>query len=63
MTLPPGSLRAVSYEAGALTVHLAGVDEATLRAIVARLSDAGVTVVRRSRATADGAVVLTLGGA
>ena len=63
MSLPPGSLRAVSYEGGALTVHLSGVDEATLRAVVGRLADAGVTVVRRSRATADGAVVLTLGGA
>jgi general secretion pathway protein L len=63
MSLPPGSLRAFSYESGALTVHLTGADETTLRAVVGSLADAGVTVIRRERATADGTVVLTLGGA
>lgn len=63
MSLPQGSLRAFSYEAGTLSVHLTGVDETTLRAVVTQLGAAGVTVVRRERATADGTVVLTLGGA
>jgi general secretion pathway protein L len=42
--LPPGGLRTVSYESGRMTLELAAVDAATLRSMVARLVQSGLSV-------------------
>jgi general secretion pathway protein L len=42
--LPAGGLRTVSYESGRMTLELAPIEEAALRRLVARLSQAGLIV-------------------
>lgn len=42
--LPPGAVRAVSYEGGRMTLELSAVDEASVRRIVARLLQSGMSV-------------------
>lgn len=42
--LPAGGLRTVSYESGRMTLELAGIEEAALRRIVARLIQTGLIV-------------------
>jgi len=46
--LPPGAMRAVSYEGGRMTLELSAVDEAGVRRIAARLREAGLGVDRGS---------------
>ena len=46
--LPPGAIRAVSYEGGRMTLELSAVDEAGVRRIAARLREAGLGVDRGS---------------
>jgi len=41
---PPGGLRVASYESGRMTLELAGVDNAAVRGIVARLQQSGLQV-------------------
>lgn len=42
--VPPGALRIASYESGRLTLELAGVEDASLRRVVARLQQSGLRV-------------------
>ena len=42
--VPPGGLRVASYESGRMTLELAGVEDAGVRRIVARLLQAGLQV-------------------
>jgi general secretion pathway protein L len=42
--LPAGGLRAASYESGRMSLELASIDEAAVRRIVTRLSQAGLIV-------------------
>ena len=42
--LPLGGLRTVSYESGRMTLELAAIDDVTLRIIVARLRESGLSV-------------------
>ena len=42
--LPAGAVRAVSYEGGRITLELSAVDEASVRRIVARLLQSGLSV-------------------
>lgn len=42
--LPAGALRTVSYEGGRMTLELSAVDEASVRRIVARLAQSGLSV-------------------
>jgi general secretion pathway protein L len=44
--LPAGTVRAMSFEGGRMTLELSGVDEAGVRRIVARLSQSGLSVDR-----------------
>ena len=44
--LPAGAVRAVSYEDGRMTLELSAVDEASVRRIVARLLQSGLSVDR-----------------
>jgi general secretion pathway protein L len=54
--LPPGTVRAVSYESGRLSVGLNNLDESGLRSIAARLSESGLNVdLPATSATAPGA--------
>lgn len=57
--LPPGGLRVASYESGRMTLELAGVEEAGLRRIVARLEQAGMHV-DKGAPVRSGAVVITV---
>ena len=60
--LPPGAVRAVSYESGRMTLELFAVDEASVRRIVARLLQSGLSVDMSPAATgaASTTVVLTV---
>ncbi|MGP1681753.1 MAG: type II secretion system protein GspL, partial [Giesbergeria sp.] len=42
--VPPGGLRVASYESGRMTLELAGIDDAGIRRIVARLLQSGLLV-------------------
>jgi general secretion pathway protein L len=58
---PPGGLRVASYESGRMTLELAGVDDALVRRIVARLLQSGLQVERSAASGAGrsgGATVL-----
>jgi general secretion pathway protein L len=44
--LPAGAVRAVSYEGGRMTLELSAVDEASVRRIVARLAQSGLSVAK-----------------
>jgi general secretion pathway protein L len=44
--LPAGTVRALSFEGGRMTLELSAVDEAGVRRIVARLSQSGLSVDR-----------------
>jgi len=63
---PPGALHVASYESGRLTLELAGVDDAGLRRIVARLRQSGLQVDRGAVAapsaarSGSGNVVITV---
>jgi general secretion pathway protein L len=57
--LPAGAVRAVSYEGGRLTIELSAADQASVRRIVARLNQSGLSV--ETAAGAAGApIVLTV---
>jgi general secretion pathway protein L len=60
--LPAGSVRIVSYESGRLTLELAAVEEATVRRIMARLLQAGLSVDTSAVSTrpGSGTVVITV---
>jgi len=61
--VPPGALRIASYESGRMTLELAGVQDAAIRRIVARLTQSGFRVDRGSGAasgSARGNVVITV---
>ena len=60
--LPAGAVRAVSYEGGRMTFELSAVDEASVRRIVARLLQSGLSVDALPAATraANAPVVLTV---
>jgi general secretion pathway protein L len=51
---PPGALRIASYESGRMTLELAGVEDAGIRRIVARLLQSGLQV-DKGASTAPGA--------
>lgn len=51
---PPGGLRIASYESGRMTLELAGIDDAGIRRIVARLLQSGLQV-DKGAAAAPGA--------
>ena len=58
--LPPGSVRTITHEGGRLGIELAGLDDAALRGLAARLAQSGLDVDLPT-ATAPGApVTLTL---
>lgn len=42
-SLPAGSLRAISYESGRLSLEISAADEASLRRVVARLNQSGLS--------------------
>ena len=44
--LPTGAVRAVSYEGGRLTLEISAADEASVRRIVARLAQSGLSIDR-----------------
>lgn len=64
--LPPGRLRVASYESGRMTLELAGVEDAGIRRIVARLRQSGMQVdrgadpARASGRSGGGSVVITV---
>jgi general secretion pathway protein L len=60
--LPAGAVRAVSYEGGRMTLELSTVDEASIRRIVARLLQSGLSVDTSPASTraASSTVVLTV---
>ena len=68
--LPAGAVRAVSYEGGRMTIELSAVDEASVRRIVARLAQSGLSVdrgvgtaparVSPSARSGNGTVVITV---
>ncbi|HVR82641.1 MAG TPA: type II secretion system protein GspL [Luteimonas sp.] len=60
--LPAGAVRAVSYESGRMTLELSAVDEASVRRIVARLLQSGLSVDTSPASTraAGAPVVLTV---
>ncbi len=64
--LPPGGLRIASYESGRMTLELAGVEDAGIRSIVARLLQSGLHVDRATEAapasarSGSGTVVITV---
>lgn len=59
--LPPGSLRIAAYESGRMTLELAAAEEASVRRIVARLNQSGLSVDAAQAATRSprGTLVLT----
>lgn len=61
-TLPAGTLHAVSYESGRMTLELSALDEAGVRSVVAHLRQAGLSVdpIPASKRLAGAAVVLTV---
>ncbi|GAB2664021.1 type II secretion system protein GspL [Arenimonas aestuarii] len=58
--LPPGSLRAVSYQSSSLVVEVVGVDAAGVQQVAARLVQAGLQVETQPPATPGTAVRLTV---
>ena len=60
--LPEGSLRILSYESGRMTLELAATAEASVSAILTRLTRAGMSVERRaaSKRPGGGTVVITV---
>jgi len=60
--LPAGSVRVVSYEGGRITLELAATDEATVRRVVARLQQAGLSVDKAATAARPGSgpVIITV---
>lgn len=68
--LPAGAVRAVSYDGGRLTLEVAAADEASVRRIVARLVQSGLSVDQGAKAApapssaaarpASGTVVITV---
>jgi general secretion pathway protein L len=60
--LPAGTVRAVSYESGRMTLELSALDPAGVRAVVERLQQSGLSVdpLPLSRRAAGAAVVLTV---
>ena len=60
--LPEGSLRVLSYESGRMTLELAATAEASVSAIVTRLTQAGMSVERSaaSKRPGGGTVVITV---
>lgn len=60
--LPPGDLRAITYENTRMTLELAAIDEAAIRHIVARLRESGlsVDVAPVPAGTGSGGVVINL---
>jgi general secretion pathway protein L len=64
--VPPGGLRVASYESGRMTLELAGVEDAGVRRIVARLLQAGLQVDKGATAapaaarSGGGTVVITV---
>ena len=64
--VPPGGLRIASYESGRMTLELAGVEDAGIRSIVARLLQSGLHVDRSTEAapaparSGSGTVVITV---
>lgn len=49
--VPPGGVRVASYESGRLTLELAGIDDAGVRSIVARLLQSGLLVDKGAAAS------------
>jgi len=60
--VPAGKLRVLSYESGRVTLELRGVNEASVRAVVGRLLQAGMRAdaSRSSTGGGSGAVVVTV---
>jgi general secretion pathway protein L len=58
--LPAGSLRAVSYESGRITLELVLTDEPAVRRLTARLREAGLNVDTAAAAARPGSVVITV---
>ena len=64
--VPPGGLRTASYESGRMTIELAGVEDAGIRRIVARLLQSGLQVDKGAEAASasarsgGGTVVITV---
>jgi len=60
--LPEGSLRVLSYESGRMTLELAATAEASVSAILTRLTQAGMSVERSaaSKRPGGGTVVITV---
>jgi len=57
--LPAGAVRIVSYESGRMTLELSAIDEASVRRIVARLTQSGLSVdTSPASRAANAAVVL-----
>lgn len=61
-TLPPGTIHAVSYDGGRMTIELVGLDEAGVRGVIDRLQQSGLSVdpLPASRHVTGAAVVLTV---
>ncbi len=61
--LPAGTLYAVSYEGGQMTLEMASGDPASLRRVTARFTEAGLSVATRTAAARAGkeAVLIVLG--
>ncbi len=62
---PPGGLRVASYESGRMTLEIAGVEDAAVRRIVARLLQSGLQVDKGAAAApaaarSGGTVVITV---
>ncbi len=58
--VPAGSVRIVSYESGRLTLELAALDEATVRRMVARWLQAGLSVDTSAVSTRPGSGTMVL---
>ena len=58
--MPAGGLRTLSYESGRMTLELAAVDEATLRSMVARLMQSGLSVDTSSAALRAGSATAVI---
>ena len=60
--LPAGALRILSFESGRMTLELAGIDQASVQRIVARLSQSGMSVEPSGGANGPGgaAVLITV---
>ncbi len=61
-TLPAGTIHAVSYASGRMTIELAGLDETGVRGVIEHLQQSGLSVdpLPASRHVAGAAVVLTV---